>query len=865
MKKLILALIASLLIYQIPAYSNTQTPAKDITVNTSSFGHNLNSSDTDVQKSLNTLDQNNGGGVNPGTNGDFSYYATTGNVVSGQPNLTVNGNGNIGVGTSNAQQTLQVNGIAQSALFVGPGAIGTLTQNTLPKAGSFYNLVDSVITELNGNIGIGNSPAQKLDVNGTVKSLNAIIGSLNGILKGTSGAVGTATSGTDYAPATSGTSILKGNNSGGFANAVAGTDYQTPLTFSTGLTNSAGNVVVNNSQNIAQLSNLTSNGLITTTGGVGNLSITPFSGVLGLWETNSVGIDTFNPVGIGSTSPSQQLDVVGTIRGKAFQGSGSGAMQISSNQGIGLDSVNNTYTTPVLLLSTGGNVGVGSPTPGQILDVVGTVRTTGFQLSTNPTSGYIMTANSVGVGTWAPAPASGGTPGGSTPQLQYNNSGVFGGVSGSGIVGNNVGIGSVNPEYGLVAYNGAKINGTGPSEFTANVGIFTANAGQALDIVGTARMQGFTMTTSPSSGYVLKSDASGNGSWSAGSSGSVTSVGLSSPNGTLQIGSSPVTTSGTITGDVNWQAVNLIASIGTGGINWASINSIAKINSGGINWPGIGNYSSGFMKWNGSNPPSQDTNTYLTGNQTITLSGAVTGSGATSFATTLANTIVQAANVNWQDFKSGQMNSSGMNWNNVNGLGPVNSGGINWNNIPTFAVGTVLTAINTNSANWSNNMLVSGTITEFNQGNVAIGSTSPSFPLQVVGNVGVGTTASMGTNPNQLIINNGAYFNNEYSYAGNIGVGTTTINWNYGSNQNIGIGTSQGDYIAFTHPSNSNAAKLQLRILEDSTGSRVIQFWPSTVKWSGGTAPTLSAATKSDIVNCFWNGTSDYCQSSTNF
>lgn len=49
-----------------------------------------------------------------------------------------------------------------------------------------------------------------------------------GIAKLTSGVLGTATSGTDYAPATSGTSILKGNGSGGFSSATAGTDYYNP-------------------------------------------------------------------------------------------------------------------------------------------------------------------------------------------------------------------------------------------------------------------------------------------------------------------------------------------------------------------------------------------------------------------------------------------------------------------------------------------------------------------------------------------------------------------------------------------------------------------------------------------------------------
>jgi len=43
-----------------------------------------------------------------------------------------------------------------------------------------------------------------------------------------------AVSGTDYAPATSGTAILKGNGTGGFSNAVSGTDYA-PATTGVGI------------------------------------------------------------------------------------------------------------------------------------------------------------------------------------------------------------------------------------------------------------------------------------------------------------------------------------------------------------------------------------------------------------------------------------------------------------------------------------------------------------------------------------------------------------------------------------------------------------------------------------------------------
>ena len=59
----------------------------------------------------------------------------------------------------------------------------------------------------------------------------------------------------------------------GTAAFTATTAYEVPVTFSTGLTRSTNTVTVNTSQNIATLSNLTSNGFVKTTGGTGALSI----------------------------------------------------------------------------------------------------------------------------------------------------------------------------------------------------------------------------------------------------------------------------------------------------------------------------------------------------------------------------------------------------------------------------------------------------------------------------------------------------------------------------------------------------------------------------------------------------------------
>jgi hypothetical protein len=60
--------------------------------------------------------------------------------------------------------------------------------------------------------------------------------SVTGLLKGNGTAINAATSGTDYAPATSGTSILYGNGSGGFSNVTIGSG----VSFTTGTLSATG-------------------------------------------------------------------------------------------------------------------------------------------------------------------------------------------------------------------------------------------------------------------------------------------------------------------------------------------------------------------------------------------------------------------------------------------------------------------------------------------------------------------------------------------------------------------------------------------------------------------------------------------------
>lgn len=157
---------------------------------------------------------------------------------------------------------------------------------------------------------------------------------------------------------------------------------------------------------------------------------------------------------------------------------------------------NRGYTTNNILegvLNVTGNVGIGSITPGQALDVQGTVRSLGF--TQTGTSANTFT----------------GTP-------TFSN-GTFSAL----FTGGNVGIGSITPGTSLDVQG--TLRAIGGLFTNGNVGINSATPGQKLDVLGTVRMTGFQMNSGSSlNGKVLTSDASGNGTWAAGGGGGVSSI-----------------------------------------------------------------------------------------------------------------------------------------------------------------------------------------------------------------------------------------------------------------------------------------------------------------------------------------------------
>ena len=121
----------------------------------------------------------------------------------------------------------------------------------------------------------------------------------------------------------------------------------------------------------------------------------------------------------------------------------------------------NMYSRP------SGNVGIGTTTPATKLDVVGTVQMTGFQMPTGATSGYVLTSDASGIGTWQAVPGGGIGGSGTTNYIPLFSGATTLTDSSMYESSGNIGIGTTIPSTALdvagnISVNGAEvINGTG--------------------------------------------------------------------------------------------------------------------------------------------------------------------------------------------------------------------------------------------------------------------------------------------------------------------------------------------------------------------------------------------------------------------
>jgi hypothetical protein len=80
---------------------------------------------------------------------------------------------------------------------------------------------------------------------------------------------------------------------------------------------------------------------------------------------------------------------------------------------------------------------------------------------------------------------------------------------------------------------------------------------------------------------------------------------------------------------------------------------------------------------------------------------------------------------------------------------------------------------------------------------------------------------------------------------------TIAVDFNVAENNAVTVAGNR----TFTFANGKSGNLYAIKIKQDATGSRLIT-WPATVKWAGGSAPTLTAtAAKTDLVVFLFDGT----------
>jgi len=459
--------------------------------------------------------------------------------------------------------------------------------------GGYNNQTERMRIDENGNVGIGTShPAVALDITGDVQitygSSYYVGGNKVLVDRYQHGDVFVGTGAGQNGAITDGNNTAVGNNAlntntNGQGNTAMGYNALNSNT-SDGNTAFGSSALASNNTG----SNNTAIGLNADVGSSDLYNATAIGANAVVSTSNSLVLGNGVNVGIGTSSPSQTLEVNGTTKTNDIQitdGASSGYVLQSDGNGNGswVDPSNidngewalylgnlynhnsgsvgiNTNTPSNTLTVNGnadfvGNVGIGTSTPSTKFEVSGTTKTTNLQITSGASNGYVLKSDGNGNGSWV-APSTLATTNYWTLASGdlYNNS------------GSNVGIGVTSPTstlevvstgaktanyYGTQAINnatsstsnvvkaGLNIQSTGSWTGTSaqNIGLYVSNVSggtnnydaifngggkvgigtssptQKLEVSGTTKTTNFEMTSGASSGYVLQSDGSGNGSW----------------------------------------------------------------------------------------------------------------------------------------------------------------------------------------------------------------------------------------------------------------------------------------------------------------------------------------------------------------
>ncbi len=177
------------------------------------------------------------------------------------------------------------------------------------------------------------------------------------------------------------------------------------------------------------------------------------------------------------------------VAGQSFSPSGIGVYGSNSGGGWSGYFVGNTYV--------GGSLGLGTTAPSAKLDIVGTAKMSGFQLTTSPAAGAVLTSNASGIGTWQALPPSSWTVSGSN---------IFSANAG------NVGVGTAAPDSKVHALTASGNGVHGVTSSPSDSGVWGQNTGSGYGVSGVTNSASAT-------GVWGHNNGSGKGVWGSAGTG----------------------------------------------------------------------------------------------------------------------------------------------------------------------------------------------------------------------------------------------------------------------------------------------------------------------------------------------------------
>lgn len=341
------------------------------------------------------------------TNSTAGFYYYTGTKWTGVANTFTGGTG-ISVANGTITNTLpdqvvtlagagsvSVTGTYPAFTITGTGGaetdpeVGSSTINKVPKWNG-TTLVDGLLFDDGSNIGIGTAtPLFKLDVNGDASINSVRAGRGNGGLSGNT-VMGTQTlnvnSVGDFNTAM-GYQALKSNSTGGLNTANG---YQALLSNTVGTLNSA----------VGSFS-LAANTLGNSNNGYGAYALGgntngSFNNAIG---NNSAQANTTGSSNTAIGDNALNINTTGSNNTAIGAGANVSLVNLSNATAIGANAIVGASNT--LVLGNNANIGIGTSTPAAKLEVVGTTKTTGLQMTTGAANGSILKSDANGIASWA--------------------------------------------------------------------------------------------------------------------------------------------------------------------------------------------------------------------------------------------------------------------------------------------------------------------------------------------------------------------------------------------------------------------------------------------------------------------------------